>query len=111
MPGYLDKPVPRGRDPVFRTRPVSIIRKGRWKLHLYLEEWLLDGGSNAMELYDLENDMGEHHNLAQQHPEVCEALLAELESWMKQSQAPVPTKKNPAYDPSAKTKQTGSSTK
>ena len=32
--GYLDSAVTRGRDPVFRTRPVSVIRKGVWKLHL-----------------------------------------------------------------------------
>ncbi|NQZ59052.1 MAG: sulfatase, partial [Lentisphaeraceae bacterium] len=44
MPGYLDKGVPRGRDKIFRTRPVTVIRKGRWKLYLYLEEWVLDGG-------------------------------------------------------------------
>lgn len=63
MPGYLDKPVSRGRDKVFRTRPVSVVRKGDWKLHLYLEEWLLDGGAeaistnNAAELYNLKEDL------------------------------------------------------
>src|SRR5690606_28806875 len=44
FPGYLDRPVLRGRDPLFRTRPVSVIRKGDWKLLLYHEEWQLDGG-------------------------------------------------------------------
>ncbi|RYG72648.1 aryl-sulfate sulfohydrolase, partial [bacterium] len=32
FPGYLNNPVQRGRDPIFRTRPVSVIRKGDWKL-------------------------------------------------------------------------------
>ncbi len=104
MPGYLDKPKPGGRDGIFRTRPVSVIRQGRWKLHLYLEEWVLDGGDNSMELYDLENDMGERNNVAQQNPEVCEALRVELASWMEHSQAPIPTEKNPAYDPASASK-------
>ena len=54
FPGYLDDPVLRGRDPVFRTRPVSVIRKGDWKLHLYHEEWQLDGGRYRLApLYDV----------------------------------------------------------
>src|SRR5262249_22706760 len=59
FPGYLDDPVIRGRDPVFRSRPVSVIRKGDWKLHLYHEEWQLGGGrekiatNNAVELYNI----------------------------------------------------------
>lgn len=49
----------------FRTRPVSVILKGDWKLHLYHEEWQLDGGraklatSHAVELYNLAEDIGE----------------------------------------------------
>ena len=31
FPGYLDTPVTRGRDPVFRTRPVTAMRSGDWK--------------------------------------------------------------------------------
>ena len=32
------------RDTIFRSRPVSVIRKGDWKLLMFLEEWALDGG-------------------------------------------------------------------
>ena len=59
FPGYLDNPVTRGRDPVFRTRPTTAMRAGDWKLHLYHEEWQLDGGreklatNRAVELYNL----------------------------------------------------------
>ncbi|RLD95732.1 MAG: aryl-sulfate sulfohydrolase, partial [Bacteroidetes bacterium] len=41
-----------GRDPLFRTRPGSVIIEGNWKLHYYYE----DGG---IELYDLNSDPGE----------------------------------------------------
>jgi arylsulfatase A-like enzyme len=52
FPGYLDRPVIRGREGDvklgFRTRPVSVIRKGDWKLHLFHEEWVLDGGRDGL---------------------------------------------------------------
>jgi hypothetical protein len=48
---------------------VTVVRKGDWKLHLYHEEWQLDGGrekiatNNAVELYNLATDPGETTNL------------------------------------------------
>jgi arylsulfatase A-like enzyme len=87
FPGYLDSPVIRGRDKVFRTRPVSVIRKGEWKLFLYHEEWLLDGGreklatNEAVELYHLATDIGERENLANANPEKRDELLDDLLAW------------------------------
>jgi arylsulfatase A-like enzyme len=107
FPGYLDNPVIRGRDPVFRTRPVSVVRKGDWKLHLYLEEWQLDGGratletNNAVELYNLRDDIGERNNLAQKNPDKCDELLNDLLAWKESLNAPVPVKSNPAYYPNS----------
>ncbi len=109
FPGYLDGPVPRGRDPVFRTRPVSVIHKGDWKLHLYHEEWQLDGGganigtNRAVELYNLADDPGERKDLAQANPEKRDELLADLFTWISKVPAPLPTKANPDYRPAAKT--------
>lgn len=99
FPGYLNKPVNRGRDPVFRTRPVSVIRKGDWKLHLYHEEWLLDGGrgaldtSKATELYHLTEDPGEHTDLSVKEPAKRDELLADLLAWIEKTHAPFPTPK------------------
>ncbi|QOV92218.1 sulfatase [Humisphaera borealis] len=108
FPGYLDSPVIRGRDPVFRTRPVSAMTTGPWKLLLYHEEWQLDGGAdkiathNAVELYNLIEDPGERTNLAASNPAKRDELVAAMLAWMKQTDALLPTQKNPAYDPSAK---------
>ena len=105
FPGYLDNPVIRGRDPVFRTRPVSVIHKGDWKLHLYHEEWQLDGGraglatNNAVELYNLAEDFGERKNLALSHATKRDELLDDLLKWMGTIKAPLPTARNPAYAP------------
>ena len=97
FPGYLDDPVIRGRDNDFRSRPVSVIRKGDWKLHLYHEEWILDGGianvskNNAVELYDMKSDMGEHRNVALTNVAKRDELLAELLAWFSATRAPLPT--------------------
>ncbi|MEZ6142140.1 MAG: hypothetical protein R3B84_16385 [Zavarzinella sp.] len=63
------------------ARPLSVIRKVDWKLHLYHEEWVLDGGyekhttNNSLELFHLGDDMREHHNLAADKPEIRDELL------------------------------------
>ncbi len=110
FPGYLDGPVLRGRDPVFRTRPVIVIRKGDWKLHLYHEEWQLDGGREklathrAVELYNLTSDPGETTDLAASNTGERDDLLDNLLGWMKSAQAVLPKKPNPDYDPKAPAK-------
>ena len=97
FPGYLDRPVTRGRDQNFRTRPVTVMRHGDWKLHLYHEEWLLDGGAErldqnrAVELYNLANDIGERTDLASTQPEQRDKLLSEMQDWMKRTHALLPT--------------------
>jgi arylsulfatase A-like enzyme len=112
FPGYLDNPVIRGREldirTGFRSRPVSVINKGGWKLHLYHEEWHLDGGrdklasNNAVELYNLADDIGEKTNLVNSHPEKRDELLDDLFAWLKSADALIPTEPNPKYDDSAK---------
>jgi arylsulfatase A-like enzyme len=91
------------RDPVFRTRPVSVIRKGDWKLLQFHEEWALDGGfenietNNSVELYNLKNDIGESNNLCTIEVEKRNELLHDLQAWQKEINAPLPTQKNPEY--------------
>jgi len=105
FPGYLDDPVTRGRDPVFRTRPVTVMRAGDWKIHLYHEEWVLDGGreklatNRAVELYNLARDPGEHHDLALTEPAKRDELLGTMLQWIKGTSALIPHQPNPAYEP------------
>lgn len=113
FPGYLNDPVIRGRDldvrTGFRSRPVSVIRQGDWKLHLFHEEWVLDGGreklaaNRAVELYHLATDPGEHHDLALKETARRDGLLADLLAWMKSTNALLPSRPNPAYDPATLT--------
>ncbi len=78
------------RDPLFRTRPGSVIRKGDWKLHYYFED-------DGIELYNLSEDIGENNNLVETNPEKAEELLALLRKWWEDTNAPIPKTKNPEF--------------
>lgn len=88
FPAYLEGNRASGR---WRTTPASAIRRGRYKLH----EWLEDG---ALELYDLEEDPGEARDLAAALPEVRDALHAELRAWRAERGADGTLPPNPAFE-------------
>jgi len=79
-----------GSDPLFRTRPGSVIIKDNWKLHHYYED-------NNFELYNLENDISESKNLIDINKEKKAELLNNLDNWLKKNNAPIPNKLNPFY--------------
>jgi arylsulfatase A-like enzyme len=65
-------------------RPGSAVRAGKWKLIEFFED-------NHVELYNLENDIGEQNNLAQANPEKTKEMREMLHSWHKQVDAGFPT--------------------
>ncbi len=79
------------RDPLFRSRPVSVIRRGDWKLHHYYED-------DGLELYNLAEDIGETRNLAATKAPLATALRAELETWLESTGADIPRASNPKFD-------------
>ena len=84
---------------------MSVINKNHWKLYLYHEEWQLDGGhdalatNNAVELYNLNDDIGERKNIANIDINRRDELLNELLNWFQKTGAKLPSEINPAYDP------------
>ena len=93
FPIYLqsyDKQRDDARDPLFRTRPGSILIFENWKLHHYFED-------NVFELYDLNTDIGERNNLAESHPEKLKELQALLKQKQEEMNAPIPSDLNPDY--------------
>ena len=117
FPGYLDRPNPGSRDKVFRARPVTVIRKGDWKLHLFHEEWSLDGGkakidtNNSVELYNLKDDISEKNNLALKNKSKRDELVAEILAWIDKKDAKLASQANPKYDPNQPGKKKGKNKK
>jgi arylsulfatase A-like enzyme len=86
------KPEANPRDHLFYYygRPLQAVRQGKWKLHFphgYRSYEGVEPGKNGLpgpyghgetglELYDLKNDIGERHDVADQYPEVVEKLQA-----------------------------------
>jgi arylsulfatase A-like enzyme len=106
FPAYLeayDGLKDESRDPVFRTRPVSVIRNGDWKLLMFHEEWVLDSGmdkintNNSIELYNLKKDPGESKNLHAIKHKKRDKLLSDLLEWQDHINAPIPHQANPDY--------------
>jgi arylsulfatase A-like enzyme len=79
FPGYLGQ----GADG-WRTKPVSIVRSGDWKLRENLED-------GSVELYNLKQDVGEENNLAAAEPERVKELQAKLAAWRESVGAKMPT--------------------
>ena len=85
FPAYLQ-----GQKGTFRTRPVSVIRSGDYKLLEFFED-------NRLELYNLEKDIGENKDLSDEMPEKTRELHQQLKKWRESVDAPVPSELNPEY--------------
>ncbi|MBQ98460.1 MAG: arylsulfatase [Roseibacillus sp.] len=63
--------------------PGAAIRKGDWKLIQFYH-------FDKLELYNLQEDLGESTDLSAAHPEVTQTLLAELLKWQEKLGASIP---------------------
>jgi arylsulfatase A-like enzyme len=81
----------------WRTTPAGAVRAGDWKLIEFFED-------QRIELYNLRDDIGEKNNLATAMPQKANELRAMLVRWRKSVNAPVPTARNPEFDPQSLTK-------
>jgi arylsulfatase A-like enzyme len=90
FPAYLQ-----GGGETWRTTPGGVIRSGDWKLIEYFED-------GRLELYNLRDDIGETTNLAEREHAKAKELHDRLVAWRKETGAPVPTEKNPEFDPSTR---------
>ena len=78
--------------PVYHhSTPACAMREGEWKLIEFFED-------GRLELYNLEEDIGEQRNLAQQRPEIVEAMHRKLIAWRESVGAELPVF-NPDFDP------------
>jgi len=94
FPAYLQG---RFEKDAFRTRPGAVVRRGKWKLIERFED-------GRRELFDLSADLGEKADVAATHPELVAELHKVMTEWRSAVQAPVPTRPNPKFDPTARPK-------
>lgn len=104
FPAYLEayKGDKRNKD-AFRTRPVSTIRSGDFKLHQFYED-------GRVELYNIRADIGETKDLSKYNPVKTKELKDKLEAWKQKTNAPIPTQLNPEYAPGTQPKPNGAPT-
>ena len=82
--------------PAFRghhVTPASAVRVGDWKL--------IKSFDTGLELYNLERDLGETKNLADEMPEKAAELEKMIDDWLVATGASIP-QPNPNYDPTAR---------
>jgi arylsulfatase A-like enzyme len=71
----------------WRTGPVSVIRSGPWKLMKFYE-------GPTLKLYNLSDDLGEHHDRAEDRPKVRKRLHRQLKQWLTKVDAPMPKRRD-----------------
>jgi arylsulfatase A-like enzyme len=79
MSGQPDAKSPHKAFYYYQIDQLQAVRSGKWKLHLPLRpkkrHWGKPIGEAPLGLYDLENDIAEKDNVAEQHPNVVRYLL------------------------------------
>ncbi len=78
------------------STPASAMRQGPWKLIEFFED-------GRLELYKLDEDIGETKNLAGAEPQRARSMHEALKDWRRSVGALMPTP-NPDYDPARATK-------
>jgi arylsulfatase A len=73
------------------TAPQSAVRRGSWKLIHFFED-------DRLELYNLDEDIGEKQDLVNKHSNVADELYKMLQTWRKEVNAKLPSF-NPGYKP------------
>jgi arylsulfatase A-like enzyme len=66
------------------NRLAGAVREGKWKM-------IRNYDDGSLELYDLHKDLSEKKNLAKKSPKVAKRLNQKLSSWLKETNAPMPT--------------------
>ena len=81
LPYVADGAAPQERTLFWEMGKQTAVRRGDWKL--VIEGQLVEGTptEDAVHLANLEADMGERHNVKDEHPELTAQLQAETQTW------------------------------
>lgn len=87
-------------EPGWQTTPCAVIRQGRFKLIEFFGDVIGEDGAytigRRVELYDLQDDIAERHDLAATHADLTKSMRERLHTWIRAmgQEAPGP---NPDY--------------
>ncbi|HBL43146.1 arylsulfatase [Gimesia sp.] len=73
LPTLLGKPQPTHETLFWKYRGKEALRAGKWKA-------VRSSPQKPLELYDLETDIGEQHNLADQHPKITARMQQQIKA-------------------------------
>ena len=77
VPALAGKPLERDAPIYFEHEGNRALRRGKWKIVMkHKGPW---------ELYDIEADRTEQHNLIEQHPAMARAMIADWEAWAERA--------------------------
>lgn len=90
-------------DQIWLATPTAVVRSGRYKLIEYFGDWVDDATREyhpepKVELFDLDQDIGERNDLSTKEPGKVRELRGKLDRWMKSCGAERP-RLNSRYDP------------
>ncbi|MCF7707549.1 MAG: sulfatase [Verrucomicrobia bacterium] len=89
FPAYLESYT--SEQGVWRTTPTGAVRVGDYKLLEYFD-------NGKIELYNLEEDIGEQNDISSKMPSKTKELMKILKQWRNDIDAPVPIEINPQFD-------------
>ena len=84
-------------DVLWGATPAAVVRKGKYKLIRFFGDYVDREQDNKyipegrVELYDLESDIGERHDLSEKLPEVSNEMLELLNNWLTEMEVELPT--------------------
>ena len=91
FPAYLEGGNEQTTDPIFRSRPVSVVRQGDWKLIENFE-------TGKFELYNVVDDISEKTDLIDSELKKATEMKVLLKKIQDETKAPIPDQLNPQYE-------------
>jgi arylsulfatase A-like enzyme len=86
LPSWVTGASPPERTLFWRFNKQRAVRRGPWKLRVEKRD---DASNREYQLFNLDDDLAESHDLSQSHPEKVKELTSELEAWEKEVTAGV----------------------
>jgi len=84
-------------DALWGATPAAMVRQGKYKLIKFFGDYIdreqesIYIPEGRVELYDLEKDIGETHDLSEELPEITEELTDLLDGWLKEMEVELPS--------------------